>query len=333
MGAYVYQLSDARADIGIRNVAGTCANTDEFADLINRVTRRLLKRGAWFGTEVLVKLCVYGCHVVWPRYVGTVMGARFCGVANTEIRNNWYAILRPFNCSNFRAGVTMYDDGLVPTYNEISGNTGKLLRYHVVKTNDLNKSITFYGKKFGGQPLQEQDSEGQWINGLTLWSATPVAQTSTLVTHLSSVTRMATEGMTYLYEYDPATTTLRDLAVYEPNETNPQYRRSRIDGICNIPYREDEHGRHVRNLEALVKLEFIPATNDRDFLLIDDFDALAFGIQAIKFEEAQDPDNAEKYWTKAIRELNFELRNKSPGDQFTTQVRVMGSNRVITNPI
>lgn len=335
MSAYRLQLSDARNSNAIRNVAGKCADTDAFADLVNRATAKLIKRGAWFGTEILARFCVYGCRVVWPRYVSTFLGARFCNYGEVEVKNNWYSILSWPHCngSNWRGGNIVFSDGgLVPTFDEITGNTGKFLRYHVVKANDYNKNITFFGKKYGNQPLQEE-IDGVWQNGLTLTSANPVAQTTTLVTKLTNVVREPTEGMTYLYQYDPTTTDLMMIAQYEPNETNPQYRSSIINGIKSIPGHTDEHGRCVRQIEALVKLEFIPATNDRDFLIIDDFEALALAIQSIKFAEANDPENSQKYLALAIAELNFESRNKNPAQQFVVQSNVMGSRRTVTNPI
>ena len=333
MSAYRFQLSDARADIGVRNVAGKCVNTDEFSDLVNRVTRRLMKRGSWWGLEQVVKLCVYGCDIVWPKYVSTVLGIRTCA-GQMDIRNGWYAILGP-TCryDQWSSNLTMFDNGTAPCFNEISGNTGKLLRYHTVKQQDIGKTITFYGKQYGGQPLQELDANGDWQMGLTLTAAAPIAQTTVLATKITQVVRQATQGMCYLYEYDPATALLRTLAVYEPNETNPQYRRSTVRNLGNIPMHVDTNNVKSWTLEALCKLEYFPAVNDRDFLLIDDFDALAQGMQALRLEEAQDLEGAERYWMKAISELNFESRNRNPGNQFTTKVNVMGSSRIITNPI
>lgn len=341
MSAYRSQLQDARNDIGIKNVAGKCANSAEFSDLINRVTRRLLKRGAWWGSEVVVKLCVYGCDIVWPRYVGTVMGIRTCCGGQMEIKNNWYSILGPHHGHSigWHSDLHMTDNGTAPCYSEISGNTGKFIRYHIVKNEDVGKTITFFGKQYGAQPLQELVN-GVWQMGQTLIAVPPVAppavsytQTTTLVTKIEEVTRQATQGMTYLYEVDPTTGLLRDLAVYEPNETNPQYRRSTIHGINALPSYTDSYGRKVRTIEALVKLEFVPVVNDRDFLLVDDFDALAMGIKALRLEEADDAQNAEIYFTKAIRELNFESRNRNPGSQFVVKSNVMGSSRTICNPI
>jgi hypothetical protein len=284
LSAYRYQLQDSKSDIGIRNVSSTCSNTAEFADLINRVTRRLMKRGSWWGLEQVVKLCVYGCDIVWPRYVATVLGLRTCA-GQMDIRNNWYKILGPTcHVNDWYSNLQMFDVGTAPTFSAISGNTGKLLRYHIVNVNDYGKTITFYGKQYGGQLLQETLSDGSVVDGLTLVASSPINQTTVLVTQINQVTRQATVGPAYVYEYDPATTLLRMLAAYEPNETNPQYRRSRIQNFTALPANTDSNGVRSNTVEALVKLEYFPVVNDRDFLLIDDFDSLALGNQALKFD-------------------------------------------------
>jgi hypothetical protein len=176
-------------------------------------------------------------------------------------------------------------------------------------------------------------TDGAWVNGVTVTAANPIGQTTALVTKIDSVVREATEGMAYLYEYDPSTTKLRMLASYEPNETNPSYRHMRMPAINCAPYYTDANDAKYWQFEALVKLQYIPVANDNDFLLIDSLDALALAIQAIKAEEANDDDLAEKKWFKAIQDLNFELRDKSPSDQFVVRSRVLGSNRIVTNPI
>jgi len=96
---------------------------------------------------------------------------------------------------------------------------------------------------------------------------------------------------------------------------------------------EDANGQKIFTCEAMCKLAYFPVVNDRDFLFIDDFDALAYAIQASNFDEDNDAQNAELYFTKAIRELNFESRDKNPGQTFVVKNRVMGSCRVVANPI
>jgi len=348
--AYTLQLINARNDIGIRNIAGVCNNGVQFADYVNRATRRLMKRGAWFSAEVLMRLCTTSCDVVFPRHVGTVLGLRLCKSGQLEIRNNWWAIMKPGCAGWVNGGFAGYGNGwgyngiygggytpdsidtnTVPIFNQVSGNTGKLIRYHVVKQQDYGKTITIYGKQYGGQPLQTEVS-GAWVNGVTITAANPVAQTTVLVTKIDAVVRDATEGMAYLYEYDPATTKLRMLAIYEPSETNPSYRHMRIPALqCSSSCSVDENDQRTYQFEALVKLAYIPVVNDNDFLLLDNLDALALAIQALKAEEANDDQLAEIKWTKAIQDLNFELRDKSPDNQLSVKVRVMGSDRIVTN--
>ena len=351
MSAFTHRLIDARNDIGIRNIAGVCNNSAQFADYVNRATRRLMKRGGWFGLEVLVRLCTNGCDVVFPRHVGTVLGLRLCQSNYMEIRNHWWAILSPGNMGAWNNGAfggaggggygagsyagytpASIDSNTVPVFNQVSGNTGKLIRYHVVKATDYGKTITLYGKKYGGQPLQQLVA-GAWENGLTIAAANPIAQTTVLVTKIESVVREPTEGMAYLYEYDTTTMKLRMLAAYEPSETNPSYRHMAIPALQCAPFSCDENDVKTWQMEALVKLQYIPVTSDNDFLLIDNFDALALAIQAIKAEEANDDALAEGKWRKAIQDLNYELRDKSPADQTSVRVNVMGSNRILTNPI
>jgi hypothetical protein len=358
MSAYRLQLIDARNDIGIRNISGVCKSGEQAADYINRATRRLMKRGAWFGTEVLLRLCTNGCNVVFPRHVGTVMGLRLCGSGQMEIRNSWWAIIGQGNMAGWNSmygggfgygygygngfdvgGVQGYqppgiDTNTVPVFSQISGNTGKQLRYHVVNQADYGKKITIYGKKFGGQPLQHQVGDVTEM-GIVITATQAVSFTTELVTHIDAVVREETSGMTYLYEHEAATPddNLRMLAAYEPSETNPSYRHMAIPALTCSPWNCSASGIKTWQFEALVKLAYIPVKRDADFLLIDDLDALAMAIQSIKFDEANDPENAEAYMKKAIRELNFDLRDKSPANQLAVQVNVMGSERMLVNPI
>jgi hypothetical protein len=331
--AYKFQLADAKAST-LKNIAGVCPSSQAFVDLVNEAQRRLLKRGNWFGTEWLVQLCVQSCVITWPRYVGTVLGVRFCSGVPAELFNHWFSFIGPHaSHRGWHSDITIQDLNPAPCFSDISGTTGKLVRYHVVKNNDVGKKITLYGKQYGAQPLQEKVS-GIWVDGVTLTAASPFVSTSQMVTKITSITREATEGMAYLYEYDPVTNVLRDLSVFEPNETNPQYRRSHCIGFPRITHTcdNDPNELRYRRVEALVKLAFIPLKNDRDFLIIDDFDALKLACQSIKAEEGNNDSVAEAKMLKAVRELNFADRDAMPDNQ--TPVRVIAvDGRRITNPM
>lgn len=338
--AYRKQLKDAQEDTTITGVTPHCPTSKEFRDVINKAQRMLTKRGDWFGTVWLAQFCIHGCRIAWPRYVGTILAARPCRGAAMQLFNNWYSFISPYSgfCSasglrDWGASAVLQDDNPAPTFNDITGASGKLIRYHVVKRNDLGKKITLYGKAYGAQPLQEKDSNGVWQNGLTLTAQAPFASTSIAVTQIGSIIRDVTEGMAYLYEYDPITDLLRDLAVFEPNETHPQYRRSLIRNYAQICGSRDAYGVCQKQIDALVSLEFIEAVHERDFLLIDDFDALAFAIEAVKAGQAKDVAMCEAKLLEAVRELNFTDRKKSPDKQIPVSVNWTGSDRIVTNMI
>lgn len=334
---FQYTLGDARNSRPLKNISGVCSTSDQFRDLINESIRRLLKRGDWWGTTQVVEFCVNGCHITWPRWVGTVEGVRFGEHRAGHVFNNWYRFVGPHHHHmGWRSDAVLEDAGTAPCYNEISATdptapAGKLIRYNVVKPADLGKKITLFGRQFGAQPLQEQDANLVWQPGLTIAAATPFGTNATLITKIDGITREATQGMSYLYEYDPVTQVVRDLARFDPNETNPRYRRSCIVNAHHARSHKDLNGICWRNVEALIKFQFIEVVNDRDFLLIDDFDALKFMIQAIKKEEAGFTAEAEALILKAIRELNFTDREKLPDDTTPVRVQALQGHR-ITNP-
>jgi hypothetical protein len=323
-----FQLSDARNDLGIKSISGVCGSSAQLAQYVNEAQRRLMRRGNWYDTEWVVSFCVSGNIIAWPRWVGSVNGIRFGKGRPGQLFNNNYSFVGPhLRHSGFHCDTVIEDANMGPCANEVSGTAGKLIRYYVVNPADVGKTITLYGSQYGAQPLQ--DSTG--AAGLSLTAANPYGASTTLVTRIDSVVRQATIGMAYLYEFDPTANTLRDLAAFEPGETNPRIRRSIIH---NKPYNRDQadaNGICWTTMEALIKLEFIPVVNDRDFLMIDNLDAIKFMIQAIKAEEANDEQTAELKISKAIRELNFDLRDKNGDDQMPIRVNsVLGSR--IRNP-
>lgn len=344
---YKIQLQDARNSGILRSISNVGTASQAFVDLLNEAQEGLGIRGKWFDLEQRIKFCLSSNCVVWPEFVGTILAVKSCnGLAS--VQNQWYSFVDNYFGSEgtgfgglgsgygydgfYRSGggsrCVIEDYISRSCYNEITGTTGKIIQYSVVKNQDLGKKITLYGKKYGGQPLQELDASGNWVDGLTLTAATPYVRTTDLITEITSVTREATQGMTYLYEYDSSTGKLKDLAAYSQNETNPRYRTSRI---LNMPTgKKDSNGVCWTSIEALVKLKFIPVVDERDFLFLDNLRAVKFAMQAIIAERANQDQEAIVKWAQAVGELNLELDDRKPKRQVPVR---MNLGRTISSPI
>lgn len=337
---YEFQLKDAQNDIGLQNVSGFVGTSPDFIQLVNEAQRRLIKRGDFFGLVQEAVFVFQGCYIVWPKYVGTIIAARR-GRGGVQVSNMWYSFTGSFHRhhSHWHGDAVLEDAGETCTFQPISGSTldasgsslGQIIQYYVQQPQDLTATITLFGKQYGDQPLQQQVN-GAWERGLTLTAGTPVAQTSVMVTKLESIIRSPTQANATLYEFDPASSTRRLLAVFEPNDTNPRFRRSVIVNFNNCfgcqttPSNSTTPKYH--QLEVLLKLKFIPVVNPWDFLLIDDFDALKFAMQAVKAEEAGDIDTANKYFLRAIAELNIRDREKDPNMATAIAVQPLMGHRI-----
>ncbi len=333
--AYTLTVQQVK-ESSIQNIAGQCVNSSSFIQTLNEITKQLMRRGGWYGTEVLMRLCTTSCVIAWPRVVGTILGLRFCRGGALTLRNNWFPVYGWRSCAGWRAGwrgdVVGMDNGTVPCQNQISGNSGKYLRLHIVHIQDVGKTVKVFGFRFGNQPLEELDSNGNWVPGITITATQTDVTTSILVTQITSIIKEESQGRMWLYSVDPSSGDLELLSMYEASEKNPAYRSTRIQNWGGIPFHTDSNGQRVRSVEALVKLEFIEATAEDDFVLVDNISALKAAFQAFRLEEANDDAGAEIKWAKAIRELNFEIRDRTPSLQTTIMVNSISSDYPICNP-
>ena len=82
----------------------------------------------------------------------------------------------------------------------------------------------------------------------------------------------------------------------------------------------------------MVKLKFIPVKNPYDLVLIPNIDALKFAFQALLAQDKGDPQKYAMYLGMAIQDLNRELEDRSPDDQFSAIDSTFGG-AVFTNNV
>jgi hypothetical protein len=281
--------------------------------------------------------------------VGTVLATNFCGNPKPVV-GNWYEFL-PLNGGDIgnrrnwgsefgwdgigfwgdrnRAIVTD-NDGWSPVFNPIPCNTANYIRFYARCSNDYGQTITVFGLDSNGQPIQQQDSTGVWIPGITLTLQNPFVSTPMTVRTIERVNRQTTQCPVNGYQYDPVNNVLLDLAQYDPQETNPNYQHSVVRGIRGRGVIGNVNGGNpsgccTTQITALIKVAYQKMFNPTDLVLIENENALLMEIKAIKLEEAGDIAGSSAWEAKAVHELNLALRDKIPLDQVPTAVNIFGT--------
>lgn len=109
--------------------------------------------------------------------------------------------------------------------------------------------------------------------------------------------------------------------MYEGGDVNPQFLYSRVQGP----------GIYPANIKALVKLGFRAVTAPNDILIIDSLDAIKAQVQAIKYREAGDYQNAAVCEADAIKRLVAQVNSRFPKEQFVVSFKPFGRREPVDN--
>ena len=317
----------------LRRIAGACPNSADFLELLNDAIRMLIRRGNWWATVQRMTGCIYNNCLVWPRQVGSVLALNRCG-HSIPPKNHWYgfsAVLPEDVQNQGRCGdrcwgdVAARENGTTSVFNQIPCLNDRYLQFYCMQPTDVGKKITIFGVDANGQTIRSLRSDGTYQDGLVLTLAIPYVQTPYLIRRVDRVLKDPTDGMVHGYQFDGST--LYDLAHYDPQEIAPDYRQSRIMSGCP----GSRPGCCPGQITALVKLAYTPVVYDDDWVMIENLDALAMMMQAIKQSDNYDSDESEKMVARAVHEMNLELRDRLQLDQTVVNFQPYGTaslNRV-----
>lgn len=312
----------------ISRIAGNCVDGDEFKRLVNDATRMLMNRGNWWGTVVKAQVCSYNGCMVWPRWVGTVLAANVCNTA-LPIFNHWYQFIPMEGCDYntnrvWHSNVAMVQSDVTPVYNNVPCGSENYIRFFPRNQSDVGKVVIVYGLDYNGQPVRTLHADGTVQDGEEVTLALPFASTTTTYRLVTRIQKPVTDYILDVFQYDAGADIMLNMATYEPYETDPQYRQTNIQGWSpNGCCATNCNG--LRKITVLAKMEFIPVEGDNDLIQIENLDALSLAIQSVKLSDAYDNDGAEKLMARAVHEMNLQLRDKLPLEQFPVVVRAFGT--------
>lgn len=308
-------LGDARdpRKCSIAKNLDLCSDDVRVRDYVNQATRVLLDCGRWSGTSQRIRLCVTvacstGCNrercLVFPREVAAVDGVTIDG-RPVMLRNNFFEFL-PYgpgqtdmgcgwtSCDGFARDTTATFDDIIPSQ--------KGLRVYPTVAGDVGKTITFFGLDDNNVPI---------VGGVTVTLALPYAESIVAMSAITDVQKQVTLDRVLVYELnmaasDPGSWTSRMIAIYQPGETRPNYQRYYLpNGCC---YRA---GCGSSTVIALVKLGYVEAVADADYLVIGNLDALELMCQGLRAKENGNLAGYDNFMTAAIKQLNREMKTET----------------------
>jgi hypothetical protein len=288
---------------------GDCANNQVVIDKINEVQERLLPMGKWVGTYQHYRFCAPSGCITLPRQLETVETAAVCG-GPVRIRNEWYEFIGNGFGLDPRCTRHFQDKGENwISFDDVLGDNKKL-RVYSDTVEDPNAKIFLQFWNENKLPVKTFVG-GRWIDGemVTISNAQVNTVNFCMAGGWVGVQKPITNGHVFIYEYDTVNLTQRLLAMYEPDETRPNYRR------YVIPFSNSTSGDTClsEQVDVIAKLRFIPARNPDDWMIIGNRGALKVGCKALHAEDNSAFSESIVYWQLARNILDNEL-NQFMGD-------------------
>lgn len=308
--------------------SGMDPSATDVANSINEAIMTLMPKSEWDGTMCRMRFYIQNGTITMPREVETLIRVNIDD-SPVQIFNRWYEFLSygPGSMESNSSGCADFidlGDGY-PLHTDPHTARQVLVTADAIES---NASIVIRGLDENGREVMVDGIMGEAV---LLDKLMPRYSTKkfSIITH---VIKPVTNGYVYLSAYDNNPLARFDIATYHPDETNPCYRRYRVNSICTCqrnatecsccPYRLTCTAQAAvtgnttcpTTATALVKLRFIPATHDSDVLLIQSLPSLKAMIQAQKYYDAGDADKGVKYESMAVSRLNEQLTSKEPPD-------------------
>lgn len=323
----VLTLGNTRATVA--RAMGVCPTSDTVRDFINESQQRLIQKGDWAGVFMRYRVCVNDSCLVWPRQIEEIEAVAICKQPGT-VRNEWFEFLGSgwgLMDSDDNIGYQLLSTGTSCAFDWVRGS-GKTIRVYAMSATDAGKKIVLkYYDSSAQKVITSIDGTYQEGEEITLVAPPAYAVTANEVmpSGLYGVVKPVTNFPVILYEYDGATNT-RTLAQYEPQETNPIYKVSMIPGISQFQSCPDSTGDCAKKwVTVMARLRHIPVVNDNDPLVLGCLAAFKLMAMSIQKEEANMDQQAVMYETRALNELEHELR-ASLGQGPVVALRVQNRN-------
>lgn len=255
-----------------------------------------------------IEACVCNGCLTLPRDVGTVLGIDVCG-RPTLIQDQWfkYHINGPGARAAGPCGV-ITEMGQVCTFKDPAEPA--YLIAEVTSAADNNKMLRVFATDVDGKKIFTQGMNGGLFEGFVVPMIYGYPQRNPNVPALGSIyriSRAATKDFVKLYAVrasDGASQTL--IGQYEPDETEPTYRRIRVPNKTSVMVKFKKADLEVRS--------------QRDWINCDNHLALQLACRAVRFYDDDKYAQGDAAISRAVGILNQQIEAQRPAGPRVPQI-------------
>ena len=270
-------------------IFGHCREEKLFRQITDSI-ELLAGKGEVDPLRGFVDLCVDGNCVTLPREVETVLSVNICGRPAISRDRLFEFHLNGPGSRDTECRHIWTDGGNFPTYRDLKCPV-KLIAF-LDSAEDSGKTLKVFGYDEQNRPLRTRVGD-VWEDGLRvpmIFGYSLPSSGDPTVSRITGIVKDVTVANVRLSSFDSSSTSGTLIGVFEPDETQPQYRRIKISPCgpwVRVGYRK-------RTYE-------IRSVNDR--ILLHSRPALVLAMRAYKFYSDGDLANGNAYEANATRLL------------------------------
>lgn len=299
-------VADCRAAL-YKEVDATDVYSSEFLPKLNEACERFMLSGKWKGMVIKLALPASQGFVTLPRFVQTLLVQRYKGYPGPMFTHYYeFSINGPGEVNDQYAYPGMLIDMGDGFCTQADIETAGTLRLTPGSVDDAGKVIRLYGEDENGEEIFDADG----VRGLNVTLAMPSVTTTQQFSKVTGIT--APQNIVAYWTLSVFNNpTLTEIGQYAPGETRPRYRRYQT-------------GKTEDTIEVLAQRRFVPAVAESDWVVPGNLTALRYGLQALRYEDAAQLQEAQAVFSRGLAFLNQEVRLSRGGAQPTLNLKFFG---------
>lgn len=293
----------------VSNTLGKCDEATVFRRLSDAV-RLLANKGLFDANVAFMDIRTEEGTITLPPEVDTVLAVNV-SCRPTLVRDEWFQYHLNGIGSELKSdcGYTDVLSQNTPVVRALVAPVKLVARPRSVTDN--NKTLRVFGWTEDGERIYSTE-DGRTVDGFlvpVVFGFPQVNPDAPAIARIDRVEKATTNDYVELVAVNPLATAteLYRLGLYGPWERDPSYRRIRISTRQN-----NTEGAEIQAVRIAYKKKTTEIRSLDDWINLDNREALLLAVKAVKFRDANNPEQARAFESEAQRLLSEEAESKRP---------------------